>query len=293
MKDFLFVPACAILAVSVLASCQREDKSVTTLAKELTAELQTVTDYKTAEAAAPRVKVLYKRLEDAMARTCTLNTNALRRSVGAEGREADELVQALEGLARELGRVQASIPVTSYDGEVDRDLLVLAVGASVPGGGQLDPAATRKEAGLNYLHEERVKDNAEPPPFAECYGSEALQEALAYTVKPSEVSVFRFDSSADLEAVPDKKPVDESADAASADDAADDVEPADDSADDSADTGDVEPAADDADDNSDDAGEDSGDVEPSIDEIPDDSGDSSDDSGSDGLDDLEDISIDI
>lgn len=287
MKDFLFVPACAILAVSVLASCQREDKSVTTLAKELTAELQTVTDYKTAEAAAPRVKVLYKRLEDAMARTCTLNTNALRRSVGAEGREADELVQALEGLARELGRVQASIPVTSYDGEVDRDLLVLAVGASVPGGGQLDPAATRKEAGLNYLHEERVKDNAEPPPFAECYGSEALQEALAYTVKPSEVSVFRFDSSADLEAVPDKKPVDESADAA------DDVEPADDSADDSADTGDVEPAADDADDSSDDAGEDSGDVEPSIDEIPDDSGDSSDDSGSDGLDDLEDISIDI
>lgn len=287
MKDFLFVPACAILAVSVLASCQREDKSVTTLAKELTAELQTVTDYKTAEAAAPRVKVLYKRLEDAMARTCTLNTNALRRSVGAEGREADELVQALEGLARELGRVQASIPVTSYDGEVDRDLLVLAVGASVPGGGQLDPEATRKEAGLNYLHEERVKDNAEPPPFAECYGSEALQEALAYTVKPSEVSVFRFDSSADLEAVPDKKPVDESADAA------DDVEPADDSADDSADTGDVEPAADDADDSSDDAGEDSGDVEPSIDEIPDDSGDSSDDSGSDGLDDLEDISIDI
>lgn len=287
MKDFLFVPACAILAVSVLASCQREDKSVTTLAKELTAELQTVTDYKTAEAAAPRVKVLYKRLEDAMARTCTLNTNALRRSVGAEGREADELVQALEGLARELGRVQASIPVTSYDGEVDRDLLVLAVGASVPGGGQLDPEATRKEAGLNYLHEERVKDNAEPPPFAECYGSEALQEALAYTVKPSEVSVFRFDSSADLEAVPDKKPVDESADAV------DDVEPADDSADDSADTGDVEPAADDADDSSDDAGEDSGDVEPSIDEIPDDSGDSSDDSGSDGLDDLEDISIDI
>lgn len=287
MKDFLFVPACAILAVSVLASCQREDKSVTTLAKELTAELQTVTDYKTAEAAAPRVKVLYKRLEDAMARTCTLNTNALRRSVGAEGREADELVQALEGLARELGRVQASIPVTSYDGEVDRDLLVLAVGASVPGGGQLDPEATRKEAGLNYLHEERVKDNAEPPPFAECYGSEALQEALAYTVKPSEVSVFRFDSSADLEAVPDKKPVDESADAV------DDVEPADDSADDSVDTGDVEPAADDADDSSDDAGEDSGDVEPSIDEIPDDSGDSSDDSGSDGLDDLEDISIDI
>ena len=74
MKNFLFVPACAVVAACALTSCQKEDKSVVTLAKELTTELRTVIDHPTAEAAAPRVKVLNKRLMDAMARTCPQDT---------------------------------------------------------------------------------------------------------------------------------------------------------------------------------------------------------------------------
>lgn len=209
MKNFLFVPACAIVAACALTSCQKEEKSVVTLAKELTTELRTVIDHPTAEAAAPRVKVLNKRLMDAMARTCTLNANALRRSVGKEGREAAELVAELDALAREVARVRASLPVTSYDGEVDEAQLVMAVGASTPEGSYKDSADARREAGSKYLQEDAIDDHKEPPPFAECYGSEALKEALSYTVTPANVPVMRFDSAEDVVAVPDKAPVSE------------------------------------------------------------------------------------
>ncbi|HIX88940.1 MAG TPA: hypothetical protein H9976_07480 [Candidatus Akkermansia intestinavium] len=286
MKNFLFVPACAIVAACALTSCQKEDKSVVTLAKELTTELRTVIDHPTAEAAAPRVKVLNKRLMDAMARTCTLNENALRRSVGKEGQEAAELVTALDALAREVARVRASLPVTSYDGEVDEDQLVMAVGASTTEGSYKDADATRREAGSKYLQEDAIDDHKEPPPFAECYGSEALKEALSYTVTPADVPVMRFDSAEDVVAVPDKAPVSEdlssvAEEGESADEAADDADKADaDSSDEPADSGEAD---------STDA--DSGSSESSDDSSSDDSG--SDDSSSDDSLDIGDIPLDL
>ena len=290
MKNFLFVPACAIVAACALTSCQKEDKSVVTLAKELTTELRTVIDHPTAEAAAPRVKVLNKRLMDAMARTCTLNENALRRSVGKEGQEAAELVTALDALAREVARVRASLPVTSYDGEVDEDQLVMAVGASTTEGSYKDADATRREAGSKYLQEDAIDDHKEPPPFAECYGSEALREALSYTVTPADVPVMRFDSAEDVVAVPDKAPVSEDLSSVVAEGESAD-KPADEGADDAdkSDADSLDEPADSGDSDSDDA--DSGSSESSEDSSSDDS--SSDDSSSEDSLDIGDIPLDL
>lgn len=215
MKRFLLIPSCALLALGALSSCQKEEKSALELTQDLTAELQKVVDYKTAEAAAPRVEVLNKRFQNASVRVLAANDTALVRSAGESGHEGDAYAEALSRLAREIGRVRASVPVVTSDGEVDRDKLVLAVGAA-NGAGDDAPAALRREKGLSYIHEESAGRET-PGSFSEFYGSTKLKEALEYQASPAEVSSFQFDSDEDVPAVPAATPVPEEEEESAAD----------------------------------------------------------------------------
>lgn len=203
MKRFLLIPSCALFALSVLASCQKEEKTVTELAQELTNELQQISDYKTAEAHAPGVEVLNKRLQNAGVRVFALQATSLQRGADeTEGGEGVSYAEALSKLAAEVARVQAGTPGT-VDGSIDRDKLVLAVGAA-NGAGDSAPASKRKAAGLKYY--QNASDASETPgPISEFYGSARLREALDYTAEPDSVSMFQFDE--DVQEVPTAAPV--------------------------------------------------------------------------------------
>lgn len=278
MKRFLLIPSCALLALGALSSCQKEEKSALELTQDLTAELQKVVDYKTAEAAAPRVEVLNKRFQNASVRVLAANDSALLRSAGEDGHEGDAYAEALSRLAKEIGRVRASVPVETSDGDVDRDKLVLAVGAA-NGAGDAAPAAQRKEKGLSYIHDESAGRET-PGSFSEFYGSTKLKEALEYGAKASDVSSFSFESAEDVPPVPAAASVpeeDEESTPAPASDEAEEVEtpaPAATTPSPSA------PAADSSDDDSDDA-------LPSVDLDDDSSDDSPSDTSSDEGDDFE------
>ncbi len=221
MKRFLLIPSCALLALSALTSCQKEEKSALELTQELTAELQKVTDYRTAEAAAPRVEALNKRLQDATVRTVALNGTALLRS--EQGDAGAAFADATVRLSREVGRVRSSIPVTTADGEVDRDLLIMATGVASgvePGAS----ASARKAAGKKFIMHDADKSHENPPLFDECYGSVKLREALAYSAAPESAPILKFDSSDDVPAIPEPTAV--AAEEPAADEPAADEEPA-------------------------------------------------------------------
>ncbi len=319
MKRFLLIPSFAFLAVSTLTSCQKEEKTALELTQELTAELQKVTDYRTAEAAAPRVEVLNKRMQNASVRPFALNETALTRSAeGTEGSEGAAYADALAQLAAEIGRVQASTPVAVADGDIDRDKLVLAVGAA-NGSSVSASVAERKKAGLVYI-QDTTGTHETPGNFAEYYGSDKLREALGYKADPSAVGMWKMDSEEDVPPVPAAVDVPEEEEApADEETATDDSETpaADDTEEPAADDTeepsiDEEPAVDDTEEPSIDEEPAADDTEePSIDEEPaaDDSSDmgdisldgDSEDSGSDDLDvgdagdegDAGDISLDL
>lgn len=204
MKRLLFIPTCTLLALGFLSSCQKEEKSALELASDLVTELQSVTNYETAEAAAPRVEAINKRFQDASVRTLTLNDSALlRSSTGSPGHEADRYVEVLSQLAREMARVRASLPVTSHDGEIDQQELLMAVGVASGNATVSSTAEERAAAGKAYLEDDVTEANKEPGRFAECYGSNALKSALAYVAVPSEAPVMKFDSAADVVAIPE------------------------------------------------------------------------------------------
>lgn len=195
MKRFLLIPSCALLALSVLTSCQKEEKTATQLANELTAELQNITDYRTAEVAAPRVEAMNKRFQNASVRVFSVGGNALAKSAPAG------YAEALGALAKEIGRVRASKPVTTSEGEVDEARLIATVGV----GAGVDPSAANKERtakGTSYMHNGDSKDNNNPPTFAPCYGSTKLAAALDYTAEVADFPATRFDSPDDVPAIP-------------------------------------------------------------------------------------------
>ena len=284
MKRFLLIPSFAFVALSTLTSCQKEDKTALELTRELTAELQKVTDYRTAEAAAPRVEVLNKRMQNASVRPFALNETALTRSAAAdaEGSEGAAYAEALAQLAAEIGRIQASTPVATAEGEIDRDKLVLAVGAA-NGSAVSASAAERKKAGLKYLHD-TTGTHTTPGNFAEFYGSDKLRDALDYKADASAVPMTKMDSEEDVPAIPASEDVPEEeipSDDAVADEepAAADEEPAADA------SSSEEPAADDSeepslDDSEEPAADDSSSEEPAADDSSDISLDTE-DSGSD------------
>lgn len=196
MKKLLLIPGCALLALGVLTSCQKEDKTAQQLAEELTAELQKVTDYKTAEAAAPRVEVLNKRFQNASVRVFSMGSNALTDS--NPGGYAD----ACGTLAKEIGRIQASKPVKEADGEVDEDLLIQAVG--VGAGAEVSASAKERTAkGKAYLQNESNPDNNNMPDLPPCYGSKALASALKYTAEAADFPMTYMDKDDDVPAIPD------------------------------------------------------------------------------------------
>ena len=244
MKRFLLIPSCALLAFGMLTSCQKEEKSAQQLADELTAELQKVTDYKTAEAVAPRVEALNKRFQNASVRVFSGDNNALAAS--QPGAYSDSVCR----LVREIGRVQASKPVTASDGEVDDASLVAAVGV---GAGAPVTSSTQDQfaKGQIYIYNGESESNNNPPAFADYYGSEKLAAALSYVATTEDNGAFKFAAPEDVPAIPEAVEVEaaempamtlpadeEEAPAAEADEetpAADDEEPA---------AADEEPAAD-------------------------------------------------
>ena len=196
MKRFLFIPSCARLAFGMLTSCQKEEKSAQQLAEELTAELQKVTDYKTAEAVAPRVEALNKRFQNASVRVFSADANALVAS------EASAYSDALCRLVREMGRVQASKPVVESDGEIDDASLVCSVG--VGAGASVDsPARDQFAKGQLYTYNADSESNNNPPAFAEYYGSTKLASALSYVASTDDNGAFKFASGEDVPAIPD------------------------------------------------------------------------------------------
>ncbi len=299
MKRLLLIPSCAILALSTLTSCQKEEKTALELSQELTAELQKVVSYKTAEAAAPRVEALNKRFQNAGARVFAVGGSALSRSAGEAGHEGDAYAESLAKLAREVGRIRASVPVATADGEVDRDRLVLAVGAA-NGAGDDASAVERKEKGVAHMHGE-TETSETPGNFAEYYGSAKLKEALEFTVEPGKatdevveipesVTVEDEEMPADAPATEEPAAEEESTEEPAADDSADE-EPA------AEEESTEEPAADDS------AAEDSGDAElPSLDLDADSSSDdepaaeeesTEEPAAEDGGDDAGDVDIDL
>ncbi len=237
MKRILLIPACAMLAMGLFTSCQKETESAQQLAEDLTAELQKVTDYTTAEAAAPRVKVLNKRFQDASAQVLSLNYNPLADSVKPleEGGPAD-YVAAVTALAKEIGRVRASKPVTTSDGDIDDTRLLQTVGANAGVGADGKPSETLKK-GNEYMKNPTSRQNNNPPAFAECYGSDALVAALSYVADVEERGAY-WDSEELVEVPAEQAPAAEEDDASAAEPAA---------ADDADSTPDIkeEPAADD------------------------------------------------
>ncbi len=217
MKRFLLIPSCTLLALSVLTSCQKEEMSALELAQELTAELQKVTDYRTAEASAPRVEALNKRLQDATVRTVAVGGTALLRS--DQGDSGAAYADATVKLAREVGRVRSSVPVVTADGEVDQERLLMSTGVAAgvePGAS----ASARKAAGKKFFMHDADKSHEAPPEFAECYGSDKLKAALDYKADPTSSPILKFDSSSDVPAIPEPTPVAEEEPAADAEEPA-------------------------------------------------------------------------
>lgn len=279
MKRFLSIPACALLALGALTSCQKEDQTALKLAEELTTELQKVTDYNSAEAVAPRVAAINKRFQNAGVRVFSVGGNAL------VGSDADAYAEAVCRLAREMGRVRSGKPMTDVEsGEVDDVRLVRAVG--VASGATMDtPAAEQLKQGQKVIYNDSDANANTPPALPEYYGSKALTEALAYVANPAEFGPTRMDSAEDVPAIPEPVEIEESDDAAGlsvtpAEEAAEEPaeEPADDSSDSeeevtdaSADT--EEETTDDSEETTDDSGDDA--------EIGVDLGDDSDDASAD------------
>lgn len=273
MKQFLLIPTSALVAAVALTSCQKEELSCTQLATELTTLLQNVTDFDTAEAAAPRAEALMKRLVAAMGRPAGLGGSALHSSSLDEGKA---LQDALDKLSEQLARIYSSYPSLTSDGEIDTERLKRAVGAA--GATKRAEAAAELKKGEAYIAKYMKKNvsfdkdaNNGVNGFAPCFGSTKLKDALDFREDP-ETSIWKFDGEADVIATPEYvAPAEGEAAAPAEGDTAEDGadEPAET---DTTDEGDAEepaaddseePAADDSEETTED--EDSGDIDVDVD----------------------------
>lgn len=301
MKRFFSIASALCAAATLLTSCQKEEDSTLKLAQELTEELQSVVNKSQADASAERVKVLYERFINSLNRPMTGDGSALYKSCGNPETDprSEEFAKALQALAKEIGRVRASKPVPSYDQPVDDQILYTAVEKHRH---LTQPERPRKNYGEASAEEIEVvqqhsdlaggiadenkqrwlhntlygstdsdgEEFKELTMFDECYGSTAMQEALAYKTTPSKQELF---SAPEAPAAPEKKeaqpePEPETAEAPALTGLNSDSS----SSDDDEDSGD-------SDSSSDDDSSDSSDTDTDID-----TGDSSDDSGDDSSD---------
>lgn len=305
MKRFFSIASALCAAATLLTSCQKEEDSTMKLAQELTAELQSVTSKSQADASAERVKVLYERFINSLNRPLTGDGSALYKSCGDKETDprSEEFAKALQALAKEIGRVRASKPVPEFDQPVDDQILYAAVEKHRH---LTQPERPRKNYGEASAEEiEVVKQHSdlaggiadenkqrwlnntlygstesegeefkELTMFDECYGSTAMQEALAYKSTPSQQELF---SAPEAPAAPEKKEAQPDPEPETAEAPALTVTDGD-----SSDSGDDEDSGDSETDSDSDSGDDSSD---SSDSDSDSGSDSSSDSGDDsGLD---------
>ena len=208
MKQIFLIPTSALVAVCALSSCQKEEMSCTEIVNELTAVLQKVTAYDSAEAAAPRVEALMKRWQRSARRSFALNSTALLRSVSATpGSPEKEYVEALEALSDQVARVMASYPVVAYDGEIDEERLKRAVG--VKGAVKRADAAAEVKKGEAYIAKYSPKNtnfdgdaNNTVCSFEPCYGSVNLKNALDLSETPV-TGMMEFDGDEAVIATPE------------------------------------------------------------------------------------------
>lgn len=309
MKRFFSIASALCAAATLLTSCQKEEDSTMKLAQELTAELQSVTSKSQADASAERVKVLYERFINSLNRPLTGDGSALYKSCGDKETDprSEEFAKALQALAKEIGRVRASKPVPEFDQPVDDQILYAAVEKHRH---LTQPERPRKNYGEASAEEiEVVKQHSdlaggiadenkqrwlnntlygstesegeefkELTMFDECYGSTAMQEALAYKSTPSQQELF---SAPEAPAAPEKKEAQPDPEPETAEAPALTVTDGD-----SSDSGDDEDSGDSDTDSDSDSGDDSSDSSDSDSDSDSDSGsDSSSDSGDDsGLD---------
>lgn len=233
MKRFFSIASALCAAATLLTSCQKEEESTLKLAQELTEELQSVVNKSQADASAERVKVLYERFINSLNRPMTGDGSALYKSCGNPETDprSEEFAKALQALAKEIGRVRASKPVPSYDQPVDDQILYTAVEKhrhltqpERPRKNYGEASAEEIEVvqqhsdlagGIADENKQRWMNNTlygstdsdgeefkELTMFDECYGSTAMQEALAYKTTPSKQELF---SAPEAPAAPEKK----------------------------------------------------------------------------------------
>ncbi len=190
MKRFLLTPVCALLTLVSFTSCQKEDMNATDLARELTTELQKVTDYTSAQAAAPRVAAINKRYQDASVRLFALNETSLRKAAES----SDQYVDSVLLLVQEIGRIRGSKPVTDYAGEIDGDEILMSIGQNQAS----EPFSLSDEdsriAGTTYMQNDANKAHETPGEIEQYYGSNELREAIEYIAAPDKYSITTIDS---------------------------------------------------------------------------------------------------
>jgi len=146
------------------------------------------------------VEALNKRYQNASVRVFSMGGNALVNS------DAAAYSDATCRLARQIGRVRASKPVSEYDGEVVDSLLVRTVGANSGAAADATPQE-QVEAGAKYIYNAEDQNANNPPNFAECYGSAKLKAALDYVASPAEFPMTRFDKAEDCPEIPESASV--------------------------------------------------------------------------------------
>ncbi len=189
MKRFLLTPVCALLTLVSFTSCQKEDMNATDLARELTTELQKVTDYKSAQEAVPRVEAINKRYQDASVRLFALNDTALLKAT----ENSDQYVESVLLLVKEIGRVRGSKPVTDYASDIDRDEILKSIGQNQASERHSLSDEDSLASGTAYMKNDENKTHETPGTIDEYYGSEELGAAIEYVAAPTKFGIAAID----------------------------------------------------------------------------------------------------
>lgn len=194
MKHLLLFPAIAMAALVTLNSCTpeeeagmrvttKEEQSATDLLNQLSDVLDKVTDYKSAEAAAPKARELATKINRAKTTYAALNKTALARSYDSDnkGGETDAYVDATKRLVKEVGRVRSGIPTLVTDrNAVNDEELIVALGYGEENNNFNASRDEIRAAGLKYLQNDAddTRDDKTPAFMGSYYRSPRMTEAL-------------------------------------------------------------------------------------------------------------------
>lgn len=194
MKHLLLFPAIAMASLVTLNSCTpeeeagmrvttNEEQSATDLLNQLSDVLDKVTDYKSAEAAAPKARELATKINRAKTTYAALNKTALARSYDSDnkGGETDAYVDATKRLVKEVGRVRSGIPTLVTDrNTVNDEELIIALGYGEENNNFNASREEIREAGFKYLQNDAddTRDDKTPAFMGSYYRSPRMTEAL-------------------------------------------------------------------------------------------------------------------